>query len=83
MIGQEGTREQLEQYIMNRPPATIEQIRKTTKPIRDYGTTLKKRWEEWKTKGKGVWEDLKKGTITLFTLVIVSFILYIIAKNQD
>jgi len=76
MIGQEGSIDQLETYIMNKKPATTEQIRKTTAPIREAIANVKE-------KATGVIDDIKKGTLTLFTIVVVGALFYVIATNKD
>jgi len=75
MIGQEGTMEQLNRSTVNLPAPTMEQINRSTAPIREV-------IDKAKTKVKDVIEDIKKGTLTLFTVVVIGAIFYLIATNK-
>jgi len=56
------------------PPKIVDEPLK--KPLTDAIDTIKKNT-------KKTWEDLKKGTITLFTIIVIGALFYVIATNKD
>jgi len=56
------------------PPKIVDEPLK--KPLTNAIDTIKKNT-------KKTWEDLKKGTITLFTIIVVGALFYVIATNKD
>jgi len=79
MIGQEGTMEQLKRYTVNNPAPTMAQIRTSTEPITD---TIKTAFNKIKDKVTNVIDEIKSGTITILTIVIIGGILYLISTNN-